>query len=196
MLNELGANSGTTSTITVVGDGTGRFTFNSVDSKIIFPAAFTYPNSRPIAPDGELEITRIVKIKPSNNWICRMNGASVELEQTINSISGTVKVTEISEQVMVDQLQSEVLSPWFASIPNSEVIYKDIFINNAVFGKQAEVPIMIDSMEARLVCGMTAYGSYAITYVFVYRGKEDATKNEVIRSIINTISIDGNKLNL
>ena len=180
--------------ITTMGDGTGRFTFNSTDSKIIFPNSFVYPNAQPIVPDGSITITTGVTVSPSSTWISRINGSALELEQSSNKISGTIKVNTITEQLPTDQLLTDVLQPWFDSVAYSGVTYTDIFAGSSSFGKQAETPIMIDSENAYLVCGMVGLGNYSVTYVFVYRGDPDTTKNELIKNIINTISINGNTL--
>lgn len=180
--------------ITTMGDGTGRFTFNSTDSKIIFPNSFVYPNAQPIVPDGSITITTGVTVSPSSTWISRINGSALELEQSSNKISGTIKVNTITEQLPTDQLLTDVLQPWFDSVSYSGVTYTDVFVGSSSFGKQAETPIMIDSENAYLVCGMVGLGNYSVTYVFVYRGDPDTTKNELIKNIINTISINGNTL--
>lgn len=180
--------------ITTMGDGTGRFTFNSTDSKIIFPNSFVYPNAQPIVPDGSITITTGVTVSPSSTWISRINGSALELEQSSNKISGTIKVNTITEQLPTDQLLTDVLQPWFDSVSYSGVTYTDIFVGSSSFGKQAETPIMIDSENAYLVCGMVGLGNYSVTYIFVYRGDPDTTKNELIKNIINTISINGNTL--
>lgn len=180
--------------ITTIGDGTGRFTFNSTDSKIIFPNSFVYPNAQPIVPDGSITITSGVTVSPSSTWISRINGSALELEQSTNKISGTIKVNSITEQLPVDQLLTDVLQPWFDSVSYPGVTYTDIFVGTTSFGKQAETPIMIDSENAYLICGMVGLGTYSVAYVFVYRGDVDSTKNELVKSIINTISINGNTL--
>lgn len=180
--------------ITTAGDGSGRFTFNSLDNKIIFKSDFTYPNSSPILPNGKVDITSDVGISPSSTWISRINGSSLEVENASNNISGTIKVNQIEEQMLVDELQSSVIEPWVETIAYSAIIYKDIFIEDSAFGKQAETPILIDNQDAYLICGMVAFGSYAVTYVFVYRGAQDKTKSELITNMLNTISIAGNVL--
>lgn len=193
-LDALSKDGTVTEAITVMGDGTGRFTFNSTDSKIIFPNSFVYPNAQAIAPDGSITITSGVTVSPSSTWITRINGSSLELEQSTNKISGTIKVNSIVEQLPADTLLTDVLQPWFDTVSYSGVDYTDIFVGTTSFGKQAETPIMIDSENAYLVCGMVGLGSYSVTYVFVYRGTEDVTKNELIRNVINTVKINGNAL--
>lgn len=180
--------------ITTVGDGTGRFTFNSTDSKIIFPNSFVYPNASAIVPDGRVTITSGVTVSPSSTWILRTNGSALELEQSTNGISGTIKVNLVSEQLPVEQLQTDVLQPWFDSVSYQGVNYTNIFVGESAYGSQAETPIMIDSENAYLICGMVALGSYSVTYIFVYRGNSDSTKNELVKSVLNSISINGNNL--
>ena len=41
---------------------------------------------------------------------------------------------------------------------------------------------------------MATSGGYTITYVFVYRGSEDATKTEAVKTLLNTIEVAGTKL--
>ena len=193
-LNALSQDGTVSEAITTMGDGTGRFTFNSTDSKIIFPTSFVYPNAQPIVPDGSITITSGVTVSPSSTWISRINGSALELEQSTNGISGTIKVNSVSEMVTVEQLQTEVLQPWFDSVSYSNVVYKDIFVSESAYGKQAETPIMNDSENAYLICGMAAVGSYSVTYIFVYRGSADATKNELIMTVLNSININGMNL--
>lgn len=193
-LDALSKDGTVTEAITTIGDGTGRFTFNSTDSKIIFPNSFVYPNAKSIVPDGSITITTGVTVSPSSTWITRINGSALELEQSTNNISGTIKINSITEQLPVDTLLTDVLQPWFDTVAYSGVDYTDIFVGTASFGKQAETPIMIDSENAYLVCGMVGLGQYSVTYVFVYRGTEDVTKNELIRNVINTVKINGNSL--
>jgi hypothetical protein len=191
----LSADGTATEAITTTGDGTGRFTFNSTDSKIIFPNSFVYPNSTTIVPDGKINITSSVSIAPSSSWISRINGSALEIEQSTNGISGTIKINAVEEEVDVDSLQEDVLEEWFDNdIAYSNVVYSNVFINEDACGKQAETPILIDSENAYLICGMVAYDNYSVTYIFVYRGNQDATKTELIKNLINTISIDGSYL--
>jgi hypothetical protein len=178
------------SAISVVGDGTGRYTFNSVDAKMIFPSSFQYPSAETIQSNGSINIVQNVQVSPGSNWIFKMNGTTLELEHT-SGISGTIKASGVTTQYDKTQLKDEVLSQWFVNVPDAKPVYKDIFIDQTMFGVQATTPIMIDSENAFLRCGMLAYGDYAITYVFVYRGEQDVTKDESITNVLNTIKIMG-----
>lgn len=181
--------------ISMSGDGTGRYTFTSVDSKIIFPAAFQYPGTQAIQADGSINVVDNVEITPGSNWITKLNGATLEMEHS-SGISATIKVGGVTESYDKSLLQSEVLEQWFVNIPESQVAYKNIFIDGTMFGVQATTPTMIDSEVAFLRCGMLAYGDYSVTYIFVYRGEQDVTKDESIVNVINTIKVMNNGINV
>lgn len=181
-----------TSEISVMGDGTGRITLNSVDSSIIFPESFQYPGNVPVAATGKLNITDNVEVTPGTNWIMKMNGSSVEMQHS-GGISGTILVGSIPMNYSVEQLQYEVLEPWFQKL-GVEPMYKQIFVTKAPFGVQAATPIMIDSESAYLRCGMIGYASTSLIYIFVYRGPQDTIKDESELSVINSMKINSQEI--
>lgn len=190
------AESNPTSAISYVGDGTGtRLTFNSADSKIIFPDSFKYPESEQISANGSIEIVQNISVTPGNNWVCKLNGASLELEHS-TGISGVIKIGRIQSMYDKSLLQDEVLAPWFSNVPSSTLVYNKIFLGNEMQGVQATTPTTIDSEDAYLRAGILGYGNYSVTYIFVYRGNQDSTKDESILSVLNSIEITGSKLSV
>ena len=185
-----------TPAISIVGDGTGRVTFNSNDSKIIFPSTFNYPSSIETQPDGKINITSSVSIKPTSNWISRFSGSALDVEQSTTGISGTFKVNNITQGLTLDQIKNEVLQPWFDEVAYTTVNYNNIFIGQTAVGVQAETPILIDSENAYLICGMAASGDVSITYIFVYRGSNDSNKDDFIKTLINTMTVNGNPVSI
>jgi len=184
-----------TSAISITGDGTGRFTFNSVDSKIIFPVTFQYPGSTAAPGDGVVNIVSGVNISPTANWICKLNGTTLELENPDSGVSGTIKIGKQEYVYDVEALKADVIEPWFAQLPPAQVNYSNVYVDSQPFGVQATTPTTIDSEDAFLRCGMVASSSgYCITYVFVYRGTSDSSKNESIQNLLNSITIGGSKL--
>ena len=181
-----------TSEISVMGDGSGRLTLNSIDSSIIFPESFQYPGTTPVAATGKLDIIENVSVTPGTNWILKMNGSSLEMQHT-GGISGTILVGSIPSNYDVNQLQYDVLDPWFQTLGVTP-LYKEIFIQKYPYGVQASAPIMIDSESAYLRCGMVGYAGISLIYIFVYRGPQDSIKDESVMSVINSIAF--NKENL
>ena len=181
-----------TTEISVMGDGSGKLTLNSVDSSIIFPESFQYPGTTPVAATGKLNVTDNVSVTTGTNWVLKMNGSSVDMQHS-GGISGTILVGSIPMSYTVDQLKYEVLDLWFDSLGVTPM-YKEVFIQKQPFGVQASAPIMIDSESAFLRCGMIGYGGTSLIYIFVYRGPQDAIKDESAMSVINSITIGGNPI--
>lgn len=184
-----------TSAISVTGDGTGRYTFNSVDSKIIFPVTFQYPNSTVLTGDSTIQIGSGITIKPTANWICKLNGTTLELENPDAGISGTIKVGRQTLLLNVTELKDNVLKAWFAALPPAQVNYSPIDVKGSQYGMQATTPTTIESEDAFLRCGMIGEPSgFCVTYVFVYRGQSDASKNESVQNLLNTMVVGGNEI--
>lgn len=178
-----------TAAISSTGDGTGM-TFNSYDAKIIFPSSFQYPGSQQVSASGSINIINNISITPGSNWVCKLNGSTLELEHTSN-ISGTIKVGSVTELYNKDMLQGDVLAPWLEQLPQGGIVYNNIFLNDTMWGVQATTPTTIDSEDAFLRVGMLAFGDYSVVYVFVYRGLQDVNKDESIKSLLNSMVILG-----
>lgn len=177
--------------ISSVGDGTNRMTFNTIDSKIIFPDSFAYPGST--APNGDTYVTISgVKMKFNSNWIVKMNGNSVELQYD-DGIVGTIKVSESTMVMHYDLILNDVMKPWFEGLPNPQATYQKIRLNNEDDGSgvHAETPTTIDSDTAYLHCGMIHNDpdNKVVLYVFTYRNASgsDTAKNDIIKNVISSI---------
>lgn len=176
--------------IGITGDGTGRFTFNSVDHKIIFPEELTYPGSVTITANGDVNIVQNVSISAGSNWVLKTGTASIELEH-ISGISGTIKAGAQYFMYTAEELRDNTIKPWFEKLPMSSITYSNISIAGQPLGCQAVSPTIIDGESAMIRVGLIAHGNNSLTYTFVYRGEQDASKDEIITQMLNTMMIDG-----
>lgn len=174
--------------ISVMNDGTGRLTFNSFHNKIIFPTPFEYPGSTQISNTASVNITKSLKVAPTSNWALRLKGTELELEHS-SGISGTIKAGMIKEMFPREPMQEEIFAPFFEELPPDTVKYSKLFLDDNWFGLQAMTPTFIDSEEAYLRMGMLGIGEQCFTYSFVYKGKPDAGKDEIVLSLLNTIEM-------
>lgn len=196
LYNSLNIDSQPIAAIGYTGDGTGRLTFNSRDSMVVFPSTFQYPGSQQVKASGSISITDGVFVTPGTNWVNKLNGTTLELEHS-NGISGTIKVGQVSTAFGADKLKDEVLKPWFESAGIADkVIYTNIFTDTSqtAVGVDASVAILIDSEDAYLRCGMACVNGKTVTYVFVYRSQQDIHKDESISNTVNNIKIGNSKL--
>lgn len=199
---ELGAytnnSDGNKAAISVATDGTNRMTFNSNDSKIIFPSSFEFPGSTKAPSNGSISIVENVQIAPGTNWIQKSSGATLDLEHT-NGISGTIKIGKLSTitgYYNFNTLKADIMEPWAAGLPLSTgVSYSEITdsATNSI-GCAASTPTLIDSENAVLKFGMLSVQDLTVTYVFVYRGTQDVSKDESITNLLNSINIYGSSI--
>lgn len=189
-LNSIDSFKSSAPAISAMKDGSGNLTFTTYDSTMIFPSSFAYPETCEISGNSSISIVPNITIVPTDNWICKLNGATLQLEHT-TGISGTVKVGQISKLYDKEKLQSDVMSPWFSGITSGSVMYSNIFMKGISWGTQAQTKIFIDEEPAYLKCGMIGFGNYSVIYTFVYRGEQDQTKDESVDLLINSLNILG-----
>lgn len=179
--------------IFAMNDEANNLTFNSYDAKMIFPEAFKYPDAIETAGTSNIEIAPNISFQTNGNWVVKLNGATVELEH-VSGINAMFKVGEIYQLIPNETLKETVIKPWFSQITTQNVKYSDIFLNGVAWGTQAQTSIFIDTEPAYMRCGMLGFGNYSLTYVFVYRGEQDANKDESIKSILNTVKVSSQPL--
>lgn len=179
-----------TAAISMMSDGSSRYTFNSVDGKIVFPKPFEYPNSEFTPGNGAVSIVQGVSIQPTPNWTFKISSSTMTLEHT-DGISGTIKVAKQNYLYTSEQLQNEIFPDFFKELPASSIVYSNIAINSAKLGCQAVSPTLIDGEKAFIRCGMLGLDNKCVTYTFVYKGDQDVTKDESITSLLNSMQING-----
>lgn len=190
LYNGIQSESKPTSSISITGDGTNRYTFNSIDGKIVFPKEFKYPGAEFTPGNGSMSIVQGIGIEPSANWVVRLNGSKMELEHA-SGISGTINVAIQNYTYSASQLQEEVFPNWFKELPASNIVYTNISVGSAKLGCQAVSPTLIDGEMAYIRCGMMAGSDRCIVYTFAYKGDKDITKDEAITNLLNTLTING-----
>jgi len=59
-----------------------------------------------------------------------------------------------------------------------------------MWGKYANINTTIDAQPATLKAGAIGYGGVSVTYMFGYDTEYDATKNELIDTLLKTLKIN------
>lgn len=181
--------------ISEIDDGTGRLTFNSIDGKIQFPVPFEYPGSTQAPNTSSVGITATLRVVPSNNWVTVLDGTTLELEHK-SGISGIMRAGQIMETYDMNGLQDEVMSVFFEELPPTTVQYNRLFLDEQWWGLEAQAPTKIDNKDAQIRCGMVGLGEQSLTYIFVYQGEKDNTKDETITSLLRTVEMMGMPLRI
>ncbi len=175
--------------ITSIEKGSNVKTFNSINGATWFITPFEYKGSTLAPSTSKLYITDKVMLVPSSNWIIKMQGSSVEFNHH-SGIIGIIKVGTIEEVIPPEQIQGSIFQPFINNIPSDKVVYGDIFINERCWGKYANINTTIDAQPATLKAGAIGYGGISVTYMFGYDTEYDATKNELIDTLLKTLKIN------
>ena len=184
-----------TAAITEFSDGTGRLTLNSVDSIVELPTPFEYPHSIQYQDNSSINLTDAVRIKPSFNWIVKMDGTEIHLEHTGSGISGVFKIGGFDPmfKVKVDELK-DAINTFFESMPPETITYKRIYYNSVWSGQDAQASTFINEEPAQIRCGLVNAGNASVSYFIVYRGTQDSSKDELILNLLKSIKIGSNQL--
>lgn len=183
-----------TSAISRMEDGTNRLTFNSINGKIVFPEPFLYPDSTQSPNTSSLNITENLTIVPTSNWLIKMDGTTLELEH-ISGIEGMIKAGDIKKVIPNEEYQGQ-FTKFFTEFPPETITYSKLFLKDNWWGMQATTPTRIDGEDAYLRCGMVGFSKQCFTYMFVYRGEKDNSKDETILNLIKTIQLYGQELRI
>lgn len=177
--------------ITEFSDGTGRLTLLSDDGLVQLPGKFEYPSSIQAANASSVKITDSVFIKPSSNWVVTLNGTEIHFQHTIAEISGTIKVggyaSTLNRPLAKDTQQH--LIDFFSTMPPETVSYQRIYIETDHRGTDCVTHTFIDEEDAMLRCGIFGSGDYNFSYMFCYRGERDVSKDELIMSLLQSITV-------
>lgn len=181
-------------------DGTGRLTLTSVNDIVTLPTPFEYPYSSQASNSSAIEIGENIKIRPTGNWIVRVDGTKVELQHEDSGITGVITIGN-TDQVNLDNAVSasdltEYMNTFFESLPPSEITYQRLYINNDWFGMDARTSTYVDEKDARLRCGMLGYGEVCLTYLFAYSGEENSANEETILTLLQTLTVYDNQLRI
>lgn len=179
--------------IVSIGDGSGRFTFNSVNNLIAFEKALTSPYSEATESSGSVTIVTGVKIRVPDSWYMSLSGSSLQLSNK-SGISGEIKVTNISNYIEGSDYKKLVLEPWTEQLPKTTMNYNSLFIDGSVVGSQVDCTTYVDKKDSYLYAGAFGNGDISILYTFVYQGKKDGTKDDLIKGLLSTLSINDSVL--
>lgn len=175
--------------ITAMSDGTGRLTFNTVDGIFKLPVELKYPGSVQAPNTSCVNISDSIKVVPTTNWTCKLVGTTLEISHT-SGIAGTISVGTLDREAMKTQpadLQA-YLTEYFKALPPETIKYSRLYLKNWQ-GMDAVSHTFIDEKDAMIRCGILGYGEISMQYFFTYIGEQDASKDEVILSLIKTINV-------
>lgn len=194
LVKELGGEDNT-SVMSSMTNGSSELSFNSFNGRIVIPEGIKYPDSSDVMANYEVSIASNVKLSPNKNWLVQLDNNSIKLEHSSN-ITGTFEAKGIKDFYTAEYLKDNILKPMFDDRGYSGISYKNIYINGVAVGVQASTQVYIDEDKAQMRVGILGFGEAQVTYSFVYRGEQGATKEENIDSLLSTMKVLGQNVTI
>lgn len=173
-------------------DKTGKLTMYSNDDIVTLPQALVYPRSVQSSNSSMVMVSKDVSVKPSSNWIVKFNANEAILQHS-SGITGKIIVGTIDRQLgtipTVDEIK-EAISTFFSTLPPDNVTYNRVYIGNTLHsGYDAMSKTIVDEKPGFIRCGLIGNGTISVTYFFFYEGEPDTSKDELIMTLLQTMTI-------
>lgn len=187
-----------TAGITEFSDNSGRMTLVTLDDTIKLPKPFEFPVSTQSYNASAISITDNVYVKPSPNWTISLSGTQIDLYHSGSKISGIIKVgnrDKTQKSPQISEIKDTIIE-FFNSMPQTTVQTSKIYTNETWAGTDAVAKTFIDEEDAQIRCGMFSLGDTNITYFFSYKGQPDSGKDELVLTLLQTMTIFGQPLRI
>lgn len=163
---------------------------NEIKGTLALPEQMKFNGFAEAPGEGKLIIAQNVGISPSNNWAVKVKGSTVELGHQ-SGIHGVIKIGTIQDMIKPEQLDNDVLKPFYNKLAKGGVTYKNIFTGDVCWGRQVQFTTSIGNETGVVTAGAIAVNGVAVMYTFAYKGNLDSTKNELIEILLKTMTIGG-----
>ncbi len=182
--------------IVEVEDGSKRKTFTTVDSILTLPVNFEYPGTEMTSNTSSLNVNEYVKVSPGPTWTAILDGTTLKL-QNIEGIYGNITVGQLNNEgqsFRVADLQQYLKEVVLAEFPYESGVWTNLFLSERQRGVDVTLKTLIDSESAIVRCGTLGLSDLSVQYMFVYKGEESSTKNEIVRLLLSSMSIRNSQL--
>lgn len=167
--------------------------FKLLDDKIVFPNKLELPDSDDDINNSNIMLGSKFKFVPSNNWIIKMQGATLNLSHP-SDISGVMRSVAIKEPLTDEDIMKELIQNFFIGFPATTIQYRKVFIGDRVGGMQGSATITVDGKENCVIVGFVQRSENAILYLFDYIDNKSSVQTELIDLFINSGSSGDSKV--
>lgn len=160
-----------------------------VSSKIQIDGYLEYSGSYQAPNTASISLLSTATITPSNNWSVRIDGTSSYYSHP-SGVVGVIKMSNIDEEVPEQYYKSDFIDPFLGALPHEGEKTTRIYVDTKYAGITTETSITGNETPSILKFGVFGKGSTACTYCFYYEGKRDATKSELVDTLIKSMTLE------
>jgi hypothetical protein len=176
-------------------DGATIPTFQTVEGKVKFPNKLTLPNSTQDINNSHIMIGSMFKYNPSDNWLVRMNGATLEVNHPA-AIWGNIKSIVVTGDALTEEQMKPILQGFFNKFPATTIEYRRIYMADLVIGMMATANIVVDKKPHVVNVGLMTRGEYGQIFLMDYADNKTGVQQELIDLLLSSGSFGDEKITL
>ena len=135
--------------------------FVSIDDKVIFPNKLELPDSNDDINNSNIMVGSKFKFIPSNNWIIKMQGATLYMSHP-SKINGVLRSVSIAEAIKDEDEMKQLIQDFFVGFPSTTISYRKVFLGDKVAGMQGVANIEVDGKASVVTVGFAQKSENAI----------------------------------
>lgn len=167
-------------------DGENRLRFEKIEGALVFPNSLTLPNSKDDVNNSYIQIGTFFRYKPSNNWVTRLSGTTLELSHP-SKISGVIKSISVKERILEGDMQG-LLQSFYKGFPSTTVKYRKIYIEDLLVGMTSTADIDVEGKPHTVNVGFVNYGETGILFLVQNEKNETGVHQELIDTMLKSIA--------
>jgi len=165
-------------------DGGLGYEFVRVEDKIVFPNRLALPGASIDVSNSNMVVGSRFRFIPSNNWVARMGGSTLELSHPAK-MWGSVRAVTLRDRVANADMQP-LLRNFFVGFPTTTIQYRNIHLGDTLAGLLASADISVSGVAHRVIVGFIQRGENAVLLLFVYENDSTGVQAELIDSFITS----------
>lgn len=155
-----------------------------VDGLLEYTGAVQAPNT------ASINLLDTATIEPTNNWSIRMDGTTTYYSHPAGVV-GVIKMSHIDDEIPSEYYEDEFIKPFLDALPQNGVSRTSrIYVDTKYAGISAEASLSSSETPAILKFGVFGRNETACVYCFYYEGKKDATKSELVDTLIKSMKVN------
>lgn len=170
-------------------------TVEDVSSKVQVDGLLEYTNSYQAPNTACINLLDTATIAPSSNWSVRMDGTTSYYSHPAGVV-GVIKMSNIDSEIDEIYYEDDLINPFLDALPHDGVKTSRIYVDTKYAGLTTETSITNDGEPAILKFGVFGRGTTACVYCFFYDGKKDATKSELVDTLIKSMYMEKKQVKL
>lgn len=176
-------------------EGSNTYAFETIEGKIKFPNKLTIDETQNDANTSYIQVGSTFKYKPSDNWVVRMKGSTMELNHSAR-IWGNIKSVTYDGERLDEAVMKAKLQGFFNKFPKTTIEYRKIYMEENVVGMLAKANITVDKKPHVVNVGFLTRGETGQLYLFDYEDDQSGVQQELVNLLISSGYVGDTQLTL